>query len=161
MTAFFSTSLKAKFNFYFDFSGRCGRVHAIFMVWNVALSLGKCQRQFCHWGNVRDFRPKEKYRTLSSVPKSVAGKFFYQWCWTLFFSCCMVVLSYGETQSLVVEQQHGVDKGWDTAHQQLCGDPTGKRPNLPSLSHICFRPWSPTRSVPVGELGLQRLVSLH
>lgn len=57
-----------------------------------------------------------------------------------FFSCSMVVLSYGETQSLVVEQQHGVDKGWDTAHQQLCGDPTGKGPNLPSLSHICFRP---------------------
>lgn len=33
-----------------------------------------------------------------------------------FFSRCVVVLSYGETQSLAVEQQHGVDKGWDTAH---------------------------------------------
>lgn len=47
-----------------------------------------------------------------------------------FFSCCVEVLSCGETQSLAVEQQHGMDKGWgDTAHQQLCGYPAGKGPD--------------------------------
>lgn len=53
-----------------------------------------------------------------------------------FISSCVGVLSYGETPSLAVEREHGVDEGWDTAHQQLCGDPAGKAKLKQCVSHL-------------------------
>lgn len=75
------------------------------------LSLRKCQRQFQVYRKVQN----------SQFCAQVCGrKIFLSVALSLgFFSYCVRVLSYGEAQSLAVEQQHGVVKGW-TQHISSC-----------------------------------------
>lgn len=86
----------------------------------------------------------------SSLKKSTEPSVLYPGLWQQdfssivelwFISCCVGVLSYGETQSLAVEQQHAVGKGWDTRHIRNCMVTLQAKgqtnPGCLTFAHIC------------------------